>query len=29
MNTTRVATTKVHDMHHVPNPKKPDTMAHI
>ena len=27
MNTDRVATTKVHDINHVPNPKKPDTMA--
>ena len=25
--TTRVASTKLHDINHVPNPKKPDTMA--
>ena len=28
MTTARVVTTKFHDMHHVPNPIKPATMAH-
>ena len=27
MTTARVVTTKVHDMNHVPNPTKPDTMS--
>ena len=27
INMATVALTKVHDMYHVPNPKKPDTMA--
>ena len=27
MTMDRLATTKVHDIHHVPNPTKPDTMA--
>ena len=29
ITTARVATTKVHDMHHVPNTTKSDTMARI